>query len=131
MSRLMIFLITLFVISCGKKEQNDLIGNWKLIEAYWNDGGGNSGWTPRTDDITFTFKQNGTFSSTSNFLSSGNMNCNGTYSFSDDDIISTSYICDTTHFERSYRFQFENGNLLLYPFPNYCDEGCADKYVRR
>ena len=132
---ILIFSILIIFINCANddtnKQENSIIGTWKLIETYGSDGGSNPQWSTITNGYSYTFNQSGNF--TSNRFSE----CSeGKYSISGDDLI-LDYGCNgfTTSIENPEgtfieKFIFERGNLILTPTYLTCIEGCGYKFQK-
>ncbi len=134
MKKLIFILTTLISLSsCDRNDpiiqENSIYGTWKLIEIYGSDGGSNPKWTSATIVYTYTFNENGSF--TSNRFSECT---SGTYSLENDKLI-LNFGCEgfTTGIESPKgtfieQMYFENDNLILYPTYLDCDEGCGWKF---
>ena len=133
----MFLILSIFFMTTGcseeKNEQqnNSIYGTWKLIELYQSDGGSNPQWTTVDVAYTYTFNNDGTFSST-RFTEC----TSGTYDKSNNSI-TLDYGCDGFNtgielppgtFVESYIF--ENANLILTPSYLNCFEGCAYKFEK-
>ncbi|APY12118.1 hypothetical protein BWZ22_13155 [Seonamhaeicola sp. S2-3] len=114
-----------------KSQEESFLGTWKLIETYGSDGGSNPQWTIVDNGYTYTFSNDGTFSST-RFTEC----TTGTYDVSNN-TITLDYSCvgfDTgvenppgTFVEN---YNFENGNIILTPTYMNCIEGCGYKFEK-
>jgi len=114
-----------------KSQEENFLGTWKLIETYGSDGGSNPQWTIVDNGYTYTFSNDGTFSST-RFTEC----TTGTYDVSNN-TITLDYSCvgfDTgvenppgTFVEN---YNFENGNIILTPTYMNCIEGCGYKFEK-
>ena len=110
---------------------NSIIGNWKLVEAYISSGGPQY-WVnvENGEEITFT--------SDELFSSNRFSECtNGDFSIESNELF-LNYSCNgfTTGFENpegaiTYKITFESNYLLLTPTSVICTEGCSYKYIRK
>lgn len=131
----LVFISILLILSCNNDDDtqindNSIIGTWKLIEVYGNDGA-NGQWTDVDNGFTYTFKNDGSFTSTrfSECLY-------GTYVISESSLsldfgcenFSTGIESPEGTFIESYRF--EEGKLYLSPTYLSCDEGCSYKFSK-
>lgn len=114
-----------------KSQEESFLGTWKLIETYGSDGGSNPQWTIVDNSYTYTFSNDGTFSST-RFTEC----TTGTYDVSNN-TITLDYSCvgfDTGVENPSGTFvenyNFENGNIILTPTYMNCIEGCGYKFEK-
>jgi len=116
----------------GAKEQdNSIIGIWKLIETYGSDGGSNPLWTPVDNGYTYTFHENGSFTSDRfSECSEGNYSISG-------NTLTLDYGCDgfTAGIEIPEgifveKYIFKNENMILSPSYMNCDEGCEYKFKK-
>jgi len=132
---ILIFSILISLTSCNSddtnKQESTVIGNWKLIETYGSDGGNNPQWNSVANGYTYTFNQNGSF--TSNRFSE----CSeGNYSILANNL-TLDYGCSNfdTGIETPAgtfveKLVFENENLILTPTYLACIEGCAFKFEK-
>lgn len=134
-SLILILSMLLSLASCSdddtKSQNENILGTWKLIETYGSDGGSNPQWRPVDNGYTYTFNNDGTFSST-RFTEC----TTGTYGVSNSTII-LDYGCagfDTgvenpagTFVEN---YSYENGNIILTPSYMNCIEGCAYRFEK-
>lgn len=131
----LIFISAFVVLGCNNDDEtqiqdNNIIGTWKLIEVYENDGGVGE-WTNVENGFTYTFKNEGSFTST-RFPE-----CSfGTYMISES-TLSLVFGCEDFSagiespegtFIESYTF--EGGKLYLSPKYLSCDEGCSYKFAK-
>lgn len=136
MKKMFLILSILFLFTgCNhedpKQQENSIYGTWKLIEIYQGDGGSNPQWTTVNSGYTYTFNNDGTFSST-RFTE-----CNsGTYVMSSD-LITLKYNCNgfDTGIENppgtfAESYIFKNTNLILTPSYLNCIEGCDYKFEK-
>ncbi|AUS07068.1 hypothetical protein [Pseudotamlana carrageenivorans] len=132
---ILILCIFLSLTSCSddeaKSQENNFLGTWKLIETYGSDGGSNSQWTSVDNGYTYTFNNNGTFSST-RFTEC----TTGTYGVSSNSITLV-YGCEgfDTGIENPAgtfveNYVFEDENIILTPTYMNCDEGCSYKFEK-
>ena len=69
MKHLILIFGLVFTLSGCSGDDNDidygegLIGTWKLVEVYLPDGGAQSAWVPVGNGYVYTFKNDGTFTS--------------------------------------------------------------------
>ena len=134
MKKLIFILTTLISLSsCDRNDpitqENSIYGTWKLVEIYGSDGGSNPKWTSVTIVYTYTFNENGSFTS-SRFSEC----TSGTYTIENDKLI-LNFGCEgfTTGIESPQgtfieQMRFENGNLILKPTYLNCIEGCGWKF---
>ena len=136
MKTLILFFSIIFSItSCNSddtnKQDNNIIGTWKLIETYGSDGGNNPQWTLVNNGYMYTFNENGSF--TSNRFSE----CSeGNYSISANNL-TLDYSCsnfdtgiETTAGTFLEEYSFEGTNIILTPTYLTCIEGCKFKFQK-
>lgn len=131
------FLLILF--ACNKDEISEpqevsVVGTWKLSETYIGDGGTNTQWTPVENGYTYTFKSDGTFTSTKF------SDCTyGNYSISTSPFrtLNLDFGCEgftagieTPEGTFAEKFKFIEGSLILHPLYLSCIEGCAYKFQK-
>lgn len=127
-------IILLFFYSCSDDDKSNIndevIGKWKLIEAFGLDGIG-YGWTTVEDGYFYHFMPDQTFESdrfvectTGNFYASGNQ-------------ITLDYSCDGfgTGIESPAgvfveKISFQGDYMILTPIYLDCDEGCDYKFEK-
>lgn len=133
---ILILAILFSFVACSNDDEKELttqerlIGTWKLVEVYGSDGGQGQ-WTPVEDGYTYTFNDNGTFTST-RFSE-----CTyGTYTLTSSTLI-LSFGCEgfTTGIEDPEgtfieNFVYDNNFIFLSPTYLTCDEGCDQKYQK-
>lgn len=130
---ILIFSMLFSLFSCNGtdtiEQENSIYGTWTLIEIYGSDGGSNPQWTSVTIVYTYTFNENGSFTS-SRFSEC----TSGTYSIENDKLI-LNFGCEgfTTGIESPpgtfiEQMYFENGHLILKPTYLNCIEGCGWKF---
>lgn len=115
----------------AKQQENSIYGTWKLIEIYQSDGGSNPQWTIADISYTYTFNNNGTFSST-RFAECAS----GTHKVTNKSI-TLNYSCNEfdTGIENPpgtfvENYIFEKNNLILTPSYLNCIEGCGYKFEK-
>ena len=128
----MLFLYTGCNEEDTKQQEKSIYGTWQLIEIYQSGGGSNPQWTAVNIGYTYTFKDDGTFSST-RFTEC----TSGTYKTSTNSI-TLDYSCDgfDTGIESPpgtfvENYMFENNNLTLTPSYLNCVESCDYKFEKR
>ncbi|MDT0554446.1 lipocalin family protein [Patiriisocius hiemis] len=124
--------IIAFTIGCSESEDNlevtqeNLVGNWKLIQAYNDPGDGSGDFEPVQDGYRFTLNEDGTF--TSERL----IECaTGTYTIEDNTKLVFNYDCD--NFTEVYIdiIRFSGNDLITSPRePFACIEGCSKKFSK-
>ena len=118
----------LSLISCNsddkKTDDNSIIGTWKLIEIYGNNGT-ESNWTTVNDGYSYTINID-------NIVSSRNYSCIGEFSINEELEYSLfiNFDCQNITFNGNYKFEIEDEQLILYWNPINCDERCAEKYTK-
>ena len=122
------YILIIILLSCNSDDKNvnkdSIIGTWKLIELYGSDGT-EGNWNTVNGGHTYTINIDNT-------VSSSNYTCIGDY-FINDELEYSLFInfdCQNIVFNGNYKFEFENGQLILYWNPINCDEGCAEKYFK-
>lgn len=132
---ILIFSMLITFVNCANddinKQEDSIIGAWKLMETYIGDGGSNPKWTTVTDGYIYTFNSDGSF--TSNRFSECSK---GVYSLLADNL-TLDYECDgfTTGIETPEgtfieKFIFEKESLILTPTYLTCIEGCDYKFKK-
>ena len=111
-------------IETTKKEENLLIGTWKLIESKNSDGGATpTDWTVLTDAYDMSLNQNNTFTSTQY------TNCsNGTYTKINEKVILT-FSCSTVSSPKEFIISSNNINELILRDLS-CFEECSLKFKK-
>lgn len=131
----LILSIFFFTTGCSEEEakpkEDFIYGTWKLIEIYQSDGSSNPQWTNVDSGYTYTFNNDGTFSST-RFSEC----TSGTYEVSSNSI-TLDYSCNgfDTGIENPpgtfvENYFFENNNLIIIPSYLHCIEGCNYKFEK-
>lgn len=134
--KLFLLLITFIFIGCNndndsKPKDTSLAGTWKLAEFFGGDGGSNPKWSPVSNGYTYTFKSDGTFTST-RFSE-----CTyGTYNLENSKLtlifgctgFTTSVETPKGTFVENYRIN--NGKMILTPSYSACIEGCDYAFVK-
>lgn len=134
-STILILSILLSFTSCNdddtKPQEINILGTWKLIETYGSYGGSNPQWTSIDNGYTYTFNNDGTFSST-RFTEC----TTGTYETSSSSITLV-YGCEgfDTGIENPAgtfveNYVFDNEYIILKPSYMNCDEGCSYKFKK-
>jgi|SRR5690606_10071730 len=127
----------LFTVSGCSSDDNDidygegLIGTWKLVEVYLSDGGSQSAWVSVKNGYVYTFKNNGTFTS-SRFEE-----CNRGKFEETEHILTLIFDCEefTAGIEDPEgtfveNLKFENNHMILSPAYMSCVEGCSYKFKK-
>ncbi|MFP4845670.1 hypothetical protein [Winogradskyella sp. PE311] len=131
MKKILLNLIAIgFLFSCTNNDtenpDNELIGNWKLIEVLIDEGGGNGTFASVDSQKIITFESDGTLTSNGslcNLSISSDGQTSGSYSASE--LTFNSPDCINADF--NYTFQ-QNGNILIIFYP--CIEPCQAKYIK-
>lgn len=136
MKKLILLFIILLHVSCNSDNEikdKSLVGTWKLSEANIGDGGIGTKWVAikSSDSYTYTFKSDGTFTSTR----FNDCRC-GKYSLSTD-LLTLDFDCPDftsgiespsgTYIEN---YKQENGKMILSPTYLSCIEGCLYKFKK-
>jgi hypothetical protein len=108
------------------KNQDVLIGRWKLVEYYLSDGG--PGYWTKADPAKpyiIEFKADGAYIS-------DRADCSGQYTAAPDQEIIIKISCDTGYVQKSELSGkiLPSGELYIVPTNPYCIEGCSYKYMR-
>lgn len=135
--RYLILILSTFILNtgCSKDDsnrnlENQVLGNWKLIEIFGEDGVGGS-WQPVENGYEYNFNSDNTFSSTRfEECMTGNFVVT-------DNLLRLTFDCDDfqTGFENDNNeivemIDFDDGNLILTPTYLNCDEGCDYKFEK-
>lgn len=126
MKNVIIIAAALFMfISCTKKDENALIGKWKLTEELIDIGDGKGEFNPSDAQHIIEFFDNGTFSSTATFCpaSVGSEKTTGTYSTNGNKLMPDQ--CKENG--RSITFEVSGQELIL---NLSCVEPCKQKYAK-
>ncbi len=113
------------------KEENSIVGTWKLIEIYNDTGDGSASWDSVENGYTYSFSLNGEFTSTRfSECSTGNYSMNSNK-------LTLDFNCDgfTTGIENPEGtfiedYTFESTRIILVPTYLSCDEGCGWKFEK-
>lgn len=132
----MIFCFVLTISGCSNddeniKDENSIVGTWKLIEVYDDPGDGSGSWNSVENGYTYNFSLNGQFTST-RFSE-----CNsGNYSINSNEL-TLDFDCDgfTTGIEDPEgtfieNYTFELNRIILVPTYLNCTEGCGWKFEK-
>lgn len=135
-TKILLLSMLLSLTSCRdddtKSQETSILGTWKLIETYGSNGGTNPQWTTVNNGYTYTFNNDGTFSST-RFIGECTT---GTYIMSSNSItldfdcagFDTGIESPAGTFVENYGF--ENENIILTPSYMDCIEGCGYKFEK-
>ncbi|MBA3985575.1 MAG: hypothetical protein H0X63_03145 [Flavobacteriales bacterium] len=130
----LIFFAILFMnTACTKSNQEEnisqqLIGTWKHTESYISEGGPGF-WVPVENEFTYTF------SNSNELITSGEINCEGTYTFHSNDLLDFNPNCTEFNLHIipgiTYKIAFGGDDVLSFvPDPMLCDEGCGYKLIK-
>ncbi|MCL6217879.1 lipocalin family protein [Zunongwangia pacifica] len=114
----------------GMYEVDRIVGSWKLVEVYNDNNNGRGVWSPAENVYSYTFNEDGTFSSTRFPQCTG-----GNYSIYDDEIV-LDFDCNnnrtmgissvsSTFIEE---FDYDGNNVIFIPTYPACDKGCKLKF---
>ena len=132
----MIFCILLTIFACSNddenvKEENWIVGTWKLIEIYTDPGDGIGSWNSVQNGYTYNFSVNGEFTSTRFSECSS-----GTYSINSDEL-TLDFDCDgfTAGIENPEgkiieNYTFESNKIIFVPTYYMCIERCGWKFEK-
>ena len=129
-----VLLAARILVSCSNNDdsnskESDLIGEWKLIEVYYDSGGGNGTFNSVESEKTISFSNDGVVTSNGDLCSmsadTGNSS-NGTYSQTDSTILPEN--CQDAISNWSYSFVREE-NILIIDYP--CIEPCKAKFLKQ
>ncbi len=137
---LFLFCSGLFLVlpSCDSEEHNmyevdRIVGSWKLVEIYSENASGEGQWTPAVNSYSYTFNENGTFTSTR-----FSQCTTGNYSVYSGELaldfecsnngISTMSISNTAASSYIEEFDYEGSNVIFIPTYPACDQGCRFKF---
>ncbi|WP_445731197.1 hypothetical protein [Mariniflexile sp.] len=125
---ILLFSIILSFSSCsqndeGKRDNNSIIGAWKLVEIYSSDGGSNPQWNQINNGFTYTFYNNGD-------VKSSKFNCDGKYKINTSNSLHIEFDCDDSKMKGNFDFTFLENNLIFTLNPNTCIEGCTEKFMK-
>jgi hypothetical protein len=127
-----LLMLSIFTVSCTSEEKTlefneaNLIGTWKLVEAYADPGDGSGTYHPVPNGYTFTLNNDGSF--TSERISQCE---SGTYRVEVDRIF---FIYDCPDYSETYEdlASFEGSRLVTMPLsPLVCIEGCGSKFKKK
>ena len=105
----------------------DLIGEWELIEILADPGDGSGTFSEVESNKTIKFHEDGTITSNGTLCTmsiEANNPTSGTYSLTHSNFTSP----DCSQPEYSYQFE-HSGNILIITYP--CIEPCQAKYIRK
>ncbi|ADF51927.1 lipocalin family protein [Zunongwangia profunda] len=115
----------------GMYEVDRIVGSWKLVEVYNDNGDGHGQWSPAENAYSYTFNEDGTFSST-RFSQ-----CNtGNYSIQNDEIY-LDFDCNnnnrtigigSTSSTIVEEVDYEGINVIFIPTYPACHQGCRLKF---
>jgi len=133
---LLMILSLVFFTSCNNddeniKEENSIVGTWRLIEIYNDPGDGSGSWNSVDNGYLYNFSENGQFTSTRfSECSSGSYSMNSTE-------LTLDFDCDgfTTGIEAPEgtfieNYTFESNTIILVPTYLSCIEGCGWKFEK-
>lgn len=127
----LLFLIAGLLWSCNDDDSNstnnDLVGQWKLIEVLADPGDGNGEFEPVDSQKIITFQADGIITSNGSLCDMHigvTAPSTGTYSLEDSTFVSDD--CPNPDWE--YPFE-QNGNILIINYP--CIEPCRAKYQKQ
>ncbi len=128
---IILFSIVLLATGCSKSNENlevtqeNLIGTWKLIQAYNDPGDGSGDFEDVQDGYSFTLNEDGTF------ISERLAECaTGTYTINNSKLV-FNYNCDDFTEEYVDIIRFSGNNLISSPIQPYaCIEGCERKFSK-
>jgi len=132
MKTLYFLLMLVFFLSCtesGSQEGNNILGSWKLIETFNDDGSGNGGnvsWQTVSDELSYTiqFEDNSTFK-----ILNSSTNCYfGEYNIIDY-VLTLTFSTNSCNVSK-YNIDFSDNYLLLNGSPFSCDEACIEKFEK-
>ncbi|MGI9526793.1 MAG: lipocalin family protein [Weeksellaceae bacterium] len=130
---LLSLLCLLLFVNCSDDDDankdTNLVGTWKITEAYVDPGDQSGKFQPVDSDKEVTFHKNGTIQSNKSLcevilLDQNNLPTTGTY-----DLNSKTYTtieCGST--EISYSFEIKENELIIH---YNCIEGCSEKYIKK
>lgn len=130
-----LIVLSIFLFYCSSSNQNlnedfSIIGEWKMIESYIS-AGGPQFWVDVENGFEYTFFRDRTFISSDYFgCTSGKFNVGS-------DELSLEYDCDGIKEKlgnssgiTTYKFNFDDGYLLLTSTTVFCVEGCSYKFEK-
>jgi hypothetical protein len=128
--RFLLLFLLIGLLSCSKDgDDADLIGEWKLVEAYVDPGDGSGGFQPVESKKVVKFYANGEIWSNGSLcmvFDDTTGPSRGTYSFADSTI--TVKKCGDYKPRVNPYFRIEGKYLIIHYF---CMEGCGEKYVKK
>ncbi|KAB1155307.1 hypothetical protein F7018_12600 [Tenacibaculum aiptasiae] len=120
----MYLIITVLILFTGCKDEEvakldkSIYGTWKMVERF--DGGSLKPFQPPAHEYLMIFGRDKSYSNALSYT--------GTFSIND-----TLIEIDLPKFKNmaiKYRYGIGDNGLILAPYPNQCDEGCYDRYVK-
>ncbi|MDQ6472375.1 lipocalin family protein [Flavobacterium sp. LHD-80] len=136
MKKLIILLVFAFLqIGCNndndsKPLDTNIVGTWQLVHVYSSDGGSNSGWNRVKNGYTYTFKDDGSFTST-RFKEC----TSGTYKL-EASLLTLTFGCPnfgtkmTPNGTFIENYNIEDGKMILSPTYLSCIEGCGYRFMK-
>jgi len=133
---ILLVVILISQISCNndketKPTNTGIVGTWQLAESFEGDGGMATKWISVKNGYTYTFKSDGTFTSTQFTKCT-----NGTYKL-ENATLTMIYGCPGFTLMREKpagtfieNYKIENGKMHLSPINYLCFEGCAYKFKK-
>lgn len=123
--------IVLYLSSCNADDEtanadNDIVGQWILVEMLLDPGDGSGEYMPVESSRTITFAEDGTYTSNADICSLSTISgepTSGNYAAVEDGY---TIECDSP-FPSSLNISLENGDLILAFF---CIEPCLQKFRR-
>lgn len=125
---LLFFIILVGLFSCSEDDA-DLVGEWRLVEAYVDPGDGSGRFQKVKSKKVIQFYANGEVRSNGSLCDvsiDSTKPSSGTYSFEDSTIIVKN--CGGYNPQVNASFSIEGKYLIIYHF---CMEGCGEKYVKK
>ncbi|MFC7357503.1 lipocalin family protein [Jejudonia soesokkakensis] len=128
----LLLLLSIFIVSCASEDKtleftaDNLIGTWKLVEAYADPGDGSGTYQPVTNGYTFTLNSDGTF--TSERISECE---SGTYSIQENAKLVFQFDCENYSEIFVDTAKFDGSKLVTSPLsPIVCTDGCGNKFKK-
>ena len=124
--------VFLCITSCNdddsSHEEFTLVGNWKLIEIYIDEGGGVENFLPIESDKIISFSSNGIVTSNGDLCSMSDVGFASTGTYSEVELRIYPTICESGNISNwPYAITLDE-NYLIISYP--CFEPCQEKYVR-
>ena len=125
-----IICVVFILISCSENEKeisidNAIYGTWVLVEKIQSGNDGLPAWLPVNEFqfYTLTLSENG-------IITHSKYNSEGIYELISSNILRLHISDGQGNLQGEFKFVLKNKNLFLSPFPNTCDEGCEEKFVK-